>query len=343
MKAARIWRPEEPEPKITKLVRPPGMPSPSRIAVSVPILLYWLVYVALIERTISVDCLPEDRRHSGSLVSRSTNDDDSHNKLLVDILFKPSSCPLVSQVDDQLAVTYVGTLTETGKQFDASQDPKDPFVFTLGVGEVILGWDQGMLGMCEGEKRVLKIPSELGYGHRGAGADIPPDASLTFRVELIEIQNRKSDLNQLEIQTTYQPASCPIKSENGDQMAMTYVGTLKSNGAQFDAIKTPDSPFEFKLGAGQVIEGWDQGLKDMCVGERRKLVIPASMAYGAYGDSSSNPPIPPNADLVFDTELIDIRNRSHKADPDRHEGRWLWSWSVVESLGYFLECLLIFF
>ncbi|OAV93817.1 hypothetical protein PTTG_11857 [Puccinia triticina 1-1 BBBD Race 1] len=297
----------------------------------------WLL-LSLVDRTISLDSQHDYLRRSDSLFARSPPP-----KVQVETLFKPSSCLLTSQVDDQLAVTYVGTLTDTGKQFDAAEDRNSPFVFKLGVGEVIKGWDQGMMGMCEGEKRVLKIPSELAYGHGGAGNDIPPDAPLTFRVELIEIQNRKSKPSKLEIQTTFQPDSCPMKSRDGDQMAMTYVGTLKSNGIQFDAIKTPDHPFEFKLGAGQVIQGWDQGLKDMCIGERRRLVIPSSMAYGARGESSASPPIPPNADLVFDTELIDIRNRPHKPDTGHDEGRWVWRWSVIESLGYFLECFLIFF
>lgn len=83
---------------------------------------------------------------------------------------------------------YTGTLKSSGKKFDSSLDRNQPFDFTLGVGQVIKGWDEGIVGMCVGEKRKLIIPSEMGYGSRGAGADIPPNADLVFEVELLEIK-----------------------------------------------------------------------------------------------------------------------------------------------------------
>ncbi|KZC17080.1 peptidylprolyl isomerase [Rhodanobacter sp. FW510-R12] len=73
-----------------------------------------------------------------------------------------------------------------GAKFDSSYDHGAPFNFTLGAGRVIDGWDQGVAGMRVGGKRTLLIPAELGYGARGAGADIPPNASLVFDVELID-------------------------------------------------------------------------------------------------------------------------------------------------------------
>lgn len=90
--------------------------------------------------------------------------------------------------------------------------------------------------------------------------------------------------------------------QNGDYVAVHYVGTL-ADGTVFDSSRERDVPFEFTLGAGEVIQGWDQGLVGMNVGGTRRLVIPPEMAYGVNG---SPPVIPPNATLYFEVEMVDI-------------------------------------
>jgi len=87
----------------------------------------------------------------------------------------------------KVTVNYSGTLTD-GTKFDSSYDRGIPFSFNLGAGEVIAGWDQGVVGMKVGGKRKLTIPASLGYGAAGAGSVIPPNATLIFEVELLEVE-----------------------------------------------------------------------------------------------------------------------------------------------------------
>jgi len=94
----------------------------------------------------------------------------------------------------QVTVHYTGWLYDQakadhkGKKFDSSRDHGEPFQFRLGAGQVIRGWDEGVAGMKVGGKRTLIIPPNMGYGSRGAGSDIPPNSTLLFEVELLDVR-----------------------------------------------------------------------------------------------------------------------------------------------------------
>ena len=92
----------------------------------------------------------------------------------------------IAQAGQLVSVHYTGWLTD-GSKFDSSKDRGDPFQFELGGGQVIRGWDEGVQGMQVGGVRKLTIPASLGYGARGAGGVIPPNATLVFEVELLAV------------------------------------------------------------------------------------------------------------------------------------------------------------
>ncbi|KAI9773035.1 MAG: Peptidyl-prolyl cis-trans isomerase fpr2 [Geoglossum umbratile] len=107
---------------------------------------------------------------------------------------------------------------------------------------------------------------------------------------------------KLKIEVT-RAVECKRKTKTGDTIDVHYRGTLAADGSEFDASYNRGVPFSFRLGAGMVIKGWDEGLLDMCVGEARTLTIPSDLGYG---DRGMPPVIPPKATLIFTTELMGI-------------------------------------
>jgi len=111
------------------------------------------------------------------------------SKLQIGVKKRVDGCEIRSKKGDTLHIHYIGSLQESGVEFDRSRK-EEPFSFTIGSSQVIKGWEQGVLGMCVGEKRKVVVPPELGYGDTGAPPDIPPNAVLVFELDLIKIDQR---------------------------------------------------------------------------------------------------------------------------------------------------------
>jgi peptidylprolyl isomerase len=201
----------------------------------------------------------------------------------------------VAEKGDTAYVTYVGTLTN-GKQFDSNKG-RDPFTFRIGYGEVIRGWDEGVVGMRPGGRRKLQVPSEMAYGQGGAGADIPPNADLLFEVELHDLVKAgeanawwKEDLKPGEGR----------EAREGDQVSVHYVMRLV-NGRQIESTRDGE-PVSFKIGGGQAASGFEAGLVGMRPGGVRKLRIGPGITEGMGLDRGA----PMGSILLFEVEMLKV-------------------------------------
>lgn len=210
----------------------------------------------------------------------------------------------------KVKVHYTGKLTD-GKVFDSSVGRGEPFEFTLGKGQVIQGWDEGIALLHVGDKAVLTIPSNLGYGEQGTQG-IPGGATLIFEVELVDVKEgfkpwnvtstdvvtTKTGLQYIVVEKNPDPAAQKVSS--GQTVTVHYTGFLKGNKV-FDSSIERGNPITFPLGQGRVIKGWDEGIALMNVGDKYRLIIPPTLGYGERGAGGV---IPPNATLYFDVEVV---------------------------------------
>lgn len=123
------------------------------------------------------------------------NEEIRPSGLKIEHVSRPDACEKTAESGNQLSMHYTGTLLSDGTKFDSSVDRNEAFKFQLGVGQVIKGWDEGIVGMCVGEKRKLTVPPELAYGDQGAGDVIPGGATLVFDIELLDTEEGPAPVN----------------------------------------------------------------------------------------------------------------------------------------------------
>ncbi|MGD1845778.1 MAG: FKBP-type peptidyl-prolyl cis-trans isomerase [Salibacteraceae bacterium] len=215
--------------------------------------------------------------------------------------------PLPGQL---VKVHYKGILQDQ-TQFDSSYDRGQPIAFPLGENRVIPCWEEGIALLPEGSKAYLFCPSRMAYQDIERPG-IPANSDLTFEVELLKVMDapKPYDITGVTPQVTESGIEIYVveTSESGQfplpgqKVSMNYSGYL-TNGNKFDSNINHGRPFSFTVGQGQVIKGWDEAIRKLQVGEKARWVIPSELAYGDGGFGNV---IPPNANLIFDVELLEI-------------------------------------
>ena len=223
---------------------------------------------------------------------------------------KKAEAPVEAAAADSAVVDEASADTLT--PFADAYASGEPLEFTIGVGQVIAGWDKGILGMKVGEIRKLTIPYVMAYGENSLEG-IPPYSDLYFEVELVAAEKPleadvfPKDLNKLKwqdkgkgLKVFDEKAGTGKPATQGTNLKVHYTGWLVS-GRKFGSSKDLGKPFEVVLGAGKMIKGWEAGLDGMREGGVRWLRVSPSMGYGA----SAFTMIPPNSTLVFRIELVE--------------------------------------
>ena len=216
-------------------------------------------------------------------------------------------------VGSVLKTHYTGWLL-SGRKFGSSKDMGKPLQVVMGAGKMIKGWEVGLEGMREGGVRWFRVSPAMGYGAT-AYSMIPSNSTLVFRVELVSSEVDEAVVANMD----FFPDTTALTFENGPEglryavikqgegepaqkgnvAKVHYTGWL-TNGYKFDSSRDRGQVFGFTLGAGRVIRGWELGVQGMLPGEKRILVVPPGLGYGARGAG----PIPGGSTLIFAVEYL---------------------------------------
>jgi FKBP-type peptidyl-prolyl cis-trans isomerase len=212
---------------------------------------------------------------------------------------------------DNVYINFTGYLPD-GTIFDSSYKKKKPIKVTVGREQVIKGLDIGLLMMNKGSKMRLIIPSELAYGEEGLDNIVPPNTDVTIDVEMVDLTPynpvSKWKINKDTV-TTSTGLKYIIETEGegefikDDDIVEVYYSGYFIDGELFDSSVEREETLKFPVGANAVIDGWDEGVRYVKKGGKIQLIIPSDLAYGEEGMPSV---IPPNTDLIFDIEVINV-------------------------------------
>ena len=196
--------------------------------------------------------------------------------------------------------------------FVFSSEDSQPVIFVVGKGDLVFpGWEQGVIGMKVGGKRLLRIPPNLALGSESSSS-IPANSTLIMEITLTDVKEPRKATKVDEKDYITTPSGLKyydikvgtgVTPTVGQTVVVNYVGWLE-DGTQFDSSYDRGDTFSFALGMGNVITGWDLGVSSMKVGGIRQLVIPPALGYG---DSGAGSTIPPGATLIFEVELVEIK------------------------------------
>jgi FKBP-type peptidyl-prolyl cis-trans isomerase len=216
---------------------------------------------------------------------------------------------------DTVVVHYIGVRSADGTEFDNNFDSGAPLSVSLGAGQVIKGWDQGLVGVKPGGRRQLDIPADLAYGDSPQGDIIQKGDALTFVIDVVTVIPKADPAKAPVVSIPPSPNQTTGSStdlivgdgaaiQSGQTVAIQMEAFSAADGSQIDSTWTSGAPLTFVPGAGQFIPGLEKAVDGMKVGGRRQVQIPFADAFGA--DGSSDLGLPPSTDLIVVIDLVAV-------------------------------------
>ncbi len=211
---------------------------------------------------------------------------------------------------DKASVDYVGKLTND-TVFDSSYQRHQPFEFKIGAKQAIDGWDEALQLMHVGDSAKIILPPSLGYGDHQVGA-IPPNSTLVFIMKVVSVKAGAKPFDVTKKDTTKLPSGVKyitiakgkgVAVKDGDILTVHYSAFLP-DGKMFDSSVERGEPIKYSMGKG--LKGLDEGIMQMLKGGKARIVVPYMLAFGEQGRQGV---VPPKTDVIFDVELIDVKQK----------------------------------